>query len=548
MNKIDEIQKSVDIVEIIQEYVELTKKGKNYWGICPFHDDSNPSMSVSIEKQLYNCFSCNNAGGVFKFIQQIEKVSFKEAVNIVGKKVGLSIKIDDEIKNYDKNQNILINALNDAMDYYIISIETNEGKEALEYAQKRGLTPKIREKFKIGYANKSGTLTNFLVDKKKYDVASLMNASLTTSKEKDFFKNRLIFGIQNEYGDIVAFSGRSINNQEPKYINSFETTLFKKNKILYNWFNAKFLAQKNKELIIVEGFMDVIALYKSGIENVVAIMGTALTKKNIDKLNNINIILMLDSDNAGKRATIKSIKLLLENNIKCFVVDQENLKDADEILKNSGKEKLINLTNKRITGLEYIYKLHQKKFNAKSLNEIEQMIGSFKKYLVYGSQLEKDFFGNQISKEYKISKEIVLSGILEPKINLNILNPFSHETKEISKHKFNFNKHIFILIKSLLNSKEMCLEYKKKQSKIKFENKEFQNICNSIKQAKLNDSKIQDKFKSKILKIQEDSKIEIINSIEDFDDLVEKINNTYKIILKKKSKRKFENVKIGKVN
>ena len=544
MNKIDEIKKSVDIVEIIQEYVELSKKGKNYWGICPFHDDSNPSMSVSIEKQLYNCFSCNNAGGVFKFIQQIEKVSFKEAVNIVGKKVGISIKIDENIEKYNENQKVLINALNDAMDYYIISIEAKEGKEALAYSEKRGLTAKIREKFKIGYATKEANLTNFLVNKKKYDVAVLINASLTNANEKDFFKDRLIFGIQNEYGDIVAFSGRSIDNREPKYINSSETRVFKKNQILYNWFNAKSLAQKNKELIVVEGFMDVIALYKAKIENVVAIMGTALTKENVDKLTNIDIILMLDADNAGKRATIKSIKLLLENNIKCFVVNEKNLKDPDEILKNEGKEKLLNLINKKISGLEYIYKLHKEKFNPSSLAKTEKMVESFKKYLKYGSQLEKDYFANLISSEYKISKEIFLNELLKEKIKppndgFDDFKIFIPTTNQKSKIEPNFNKHVFILIKSLLSSKKMCLEYSKKQRKIKINDKELQNICNSIKYAKLKGDKIKNKYKSKILEIKNDSKIETISSLEDFDDLVEKINNTFKIITKKKYKTNF---------
>ena len=544
MNKIDEIKKSVDIVEIIQEYVELSKKGKNYWGICPFHDDSNPSMSVSIEKQLYNCFSCNNAGGVFKFIQQIEKVSFKEAVNIVGKKVGISIKIDENIEKYNENQKVLINALNDAMDYYIISIEAKEGKKALEYSEKRGLTAKIREKFKIGYASHEANLTNFLVNKKKYDVAVLINASLTNANEKDFFKDRLIFGIQNEYGDIVAFSGRSIDNTEPKYINSSETRVFKKNQTLYNWFNAKSLAQKNKELIVVEGFMDVIALHKAEIENVVAIMGTALTKENVDKLKNIDIILMLDADNAGKRATIKSIKLLLENSVKSFVVNEKNLKDPDEILKNDGKEKLVNLINKKISGLEYIYKLHKEKFNPNSLVKTEKMVESFKKYLKYGSQLEKDYFANLISSEYKISKEIFLDELSKEKIKptndgFDVFKTFSPIMNQKPKIELNFNKHVFILIKSLLSSKKMCLEYSKKQRKIKINDKELQNICNSIKYAKLKGDKIKNKYKSKILKIKNDSKIETISSLEDFDDLIEKINNTFKIITKKKYKTNF---------
>ena len=544
MNKIDEIKKSVDIVEIIQEYVELSKKGKNYWGICPFHDDSNPSMSVSIEKQLYNCFSCNNAGGVFKFIQQIEKVSFKEAVNIVGKKVGISIKIDENIEKYNENQKVLINALNDAMDYYIISIEAKEGKKALEYSEKRGLTAKIREKFKIGYASHEANLTNFLVNKKKYDVAVLINASLTNANEKDFFKDRLIFGIQNEYGDIVAFSGRSIDNTEPKYINSSETRVFKKNQTLYNWFNAKSLAQKNKELIVVEGFMDVIALHKAEIENVVAIMGTALTKENVDKLKNIDVILMLDADNAGKRATIKSIKLLLENSVKSFVVNEKNLKDPDEILKNDGKEKLVNLINKKISGLEYIYKLHKEKFNPNSLVKTEKMVESFKKYLKYGSQLEKDYFANLISSEYKISKEIFLDELSKEKIKptndgFDVFKTFSAIMNQKPKIEPNFNKHVFILIKSLLSSKKMCLEYSKKQRKIKINDKELQNICNSIKYAKLKGDKIKNKYKSKILKIKNDSKIETISSLEDFDDLIEKINNTFKIITKKKYKTNF---------
>ena len=448
MSLIDEIKKSVDIVNIVQEYIPLSKKGKNYWGICPFHNDSNPSMSISPEKQMFNCFSCGESGGVFKFVQNIEKISFKEALKKVGNTVGINVKINTKISTYSEKQKEIISVLKNAMDYYRLFIETDEAKEALKYAEKRGLNLKIRERFNIGYAA-NNRLSPFLKKVKEYDESILINASLVNSLGNDFFKNRLIFGISNEFNDIVGFSGRTLDNDDSKYINSAETMVFEKNKILYNWNNAKEIANKKQELIIVEGFMDVIALYKAGFENVVAIMGTSLSESNINKIKSLNIVLMLDSDKAGLFATIKFIKILLKHKIKTFVVQNNFGKDPDELFMTEGKEKIEDIINKKISSIQFIYNIHEKQYSKDDSLQVESFIKSFKKYLNYATVIEKEFFINKIEKEFGISRDFILEKKIEYK-------PIYKSSK--SKIIPNYNKHSYTMIRTLLKSRPL-LEY-----------------------------------------------------------------------------------------
>ena len=272
---IKEIRSSNDIVDVIGEYIELKQKGKNYFAICPFHNDHSPSMSVSPEKQIYRCFTCGASGNVISFVKDYENLSFVDAVKKLGARVGINIETKDEKRVDPNEENYKIYEL--ATKYYKNNLDSKSGEVARSYLQERNLDKKTIDKFDIGLSLNGG-LVDVLKD--KYSVYKLFDIGLANESNKDVFKNRIMFPIKDINGNVVGFSGRKYTkNDEAKYINSKESIIFKKGEILYNFCNALDSIKKKKEVIICEGFMDVIRLYTIGIENAVALMGTSFTKE-----------------------------------------------------------------------------------------------------------------------------------------------------------------------------------------------------------------------------------------------------------------------------
>lgn len=452
---IDQIKNQINIVDIVSEYLDLHKKGRNYWGICPFHEDTNPSMSVSPEKQMFKCFVCGQGGSVINFVSEIEKITFGKALAKLGNKVGIEVQSSFEEKpKYNEKQQKLINALNDANDFFQYSLTAEEGIKALAYADERSLDPSVREKFKIGYAPNSG-LIDFL-KKKGHDEAVIMNAALMTQNGHDFYRNRLMYAISNRFGDVVAFSGRLLDGEGPKYINSIDSLVFNKSNLLYNLNNALDVIKKEKEVFILEGFMDVIAIDKVGHRNAVAIMGTALTEAHIKQLRDVHVTLMLDSDQAGINASLKSIKLLLKYKLPVSVIYNKEGKDADEILTSKGKEVLKGIIKNKIPALKFVYAVTKKINSADSPEGINDLVKEFSKYLAYASDLEKDFYVNKISKEFGISIEVISSMIPSYTVKKLKLPDEQENTLEIK-----VQNHSYILIRSMLE-KPMLIETLKK--------------------------------------------------------------------------------------
>ena len=565
-SNVDEIAQKADIIEVVSEFVQLQKKGRNFWGLCPFHDDINPSMSVSPEKQMFNCFSCGHVGGIFKFVQDIKKIPFLEAVKFVADKYGMNFEVHEKKTHYKDNQKEIIKSLNDARDYFRLAIESEMGKMANDYAEQRGLNSSIREKFNIGYAPVSGT-KEFLIDHQSNDESVLINASLVNDIGKDFFKERLMFAIENEHGDVVAFSGRTLKNEDAKYINSRETMVFNKSEILYNYKNALPEINRKKEIVIVEGFMDVIALHRAGIGNVVAIMGTALTEKHISKLRDKTVVLMFDGDKAGLNATIKSIKILIENKVAVKVVNNETNKDPDELLKESD-EKLISAFENRMTGFEFIYRLHKKQFKADP-EQIEQLIASLKKYMNYASDIERDFFAKRIAIDYEMSKEIILkrweqsvkthtqqreqyvpqetyipNESYEPQVPYGPQENYASSAAPVydapvaqNRININWNNNAYKLIRSMLKNRNLALYYEKMAKKPKFVNDNIAAIAtvvvgiwNGIKPSK-----------DTLNYIKEEVKLdgEIAHNEAEFEVLIKLINSNYKIHIKNENTKKY---------
>ena len=346
--EINKIQKSADIVEIIGSYVDLVKKGKNYFAVCPFHDDHTPSMSVSKERGMYNCFTCHSTGNVFKFVQDYENVSFLEAVKIVAEKSGIELDLD--FKQTSKYES-MYEAYELAIKYYQNNLKSSLGHDAHKYLNDRMLSDEIIDEFEIGYASKEmDTLTKLFLAK-EYDEETLINSGLINRGKSlyDLFRDRITFPIHNANGRAVAFSARIYEKKdnEAKYINTKETPIFKKGEILFNFHRARNEAKRVKKIILVEGQMDAIRVYASGIKNVVATMGTALTDYHVNLLKklNVDIVLCFDADSAGEKATIAAGELLLKNGVNPFVCRLSMEKDPDEYIIKHGVDSYLDLIN-----------------------------------------------------------------------------------------------------------------------------------------------------------------------------------------------------------
>lgn len=410
--EINAIRKNADIVEIISTYLPLTPRGKNYFGVCPFHQDHSPSMSVSKEKGIFKCFSCGATGNVFKFVSEIENITFVEAVKKIAEKIGMPLKGNFEIKKnnqYEQEYKIM----ETSSLFFQNNLMTAQGTKALEYLNARGITEQSVKDFQIGLALDKNSLFNFL--KQKYNANLLEKLGLINQKENntyDTFMNRIIFPIQDFQGEVIGFTGRIYlpDSSPPKYLNSKETIIFKKGNILFNYHRAKEAARLEKKIILVEGNMDAIRMYLSGLKNTIALMGTSLTTIQIKELKKLRvpIILMLDNDEAGFTATYQIGQLLEKENIPISVVRLSGEKDPDEYIIKNGVEAIQENIKNAISFLEF--KLNYFKKN-KNLQDSEELATYIKEVLKSIKESEdsilKEITLKKLSEDYGLSQEVL---------------------------------------------------------------------------------------------------------------------------------------------
>ncbi len=378
---INEIRNKTDIVDVVSKYVNLTKRGKNYIGVCPFHDDHSPSMSVSPEKQIFTCFSCGASGNVFTFVSDFEKISFMDAVKLLGDKAGINIGSNIITK---KEKDDYIDIYNLTSKFYQNSLFTNLGKNAIEYLEKRKIDKETIKKFGIGLSIQKVSLTDYLKSK-KYNVDKLIDIGLTNENGNDIFINRIMFPIHDLSGNVVAFSGRIYNTKDnSKYINTKETDKFKKGKILYNYHIAREYLKKNDSVILMEGQMDVIRSSTVGINNCIATMGTALTKDHRSILKNMtdNIILCFDGDAAGEKATNAAIEILEDTGINIRVVRLPNNMDPDEYILKEGADSFKEQIKNATSLVDYKMEILKKNKNLNDIKDISSYLNSAVKELV----------------------------------------------------------------------------------------------------------------------------------------------------------------------
>ena len=345
----NEIRRKIDIVDIIGERIPLVARGKNFFGVCPFHDDSNPSMCVSREKQIYTCFSCHATGNVFTFLMNYEHIDFRETLRYLGEKVGVNvsgIQIKQKSNKFDK----LYEAYRFSVKYFQNNLSSSYGKIAKSYLLGRGINDEIIKEFEIGLSLESrDDLTKLLV-KKEYDLVTLNRIGLS-SDDHDIYNDRIMFPLYDVSGNVVGFSGRIYkDNGQNKYLNTKETDIFKKGEMLYHYHIAREECRLKKCVIVMEGFMDVIRASTIGIKNTVALMGTALTKEQINLLKRLsnNIILCLDGDGPGVNAATSIGEMLLNQGTEVKVVVLPDNDDPDSFILKHGKERFIGLVENAI--------------------------------------------------------------------------------------------------------------------------------------------------------------------------------------------------------
>ena len=345
----NEIRRKIDIVDIIGERIPLVARGKNFFGVCPFHDDSNPSMCVSREKQIYTCFSCHATGNVFTFLMNYEHIDFRETLRYLGEKVGINvsgIQIKQKTSKFDK----LYEAYRFSVKYFQNNLSSSYGKIAKNYLVSRGINDEIIKEFEIGLSlDIRDDLTKLLV-KKEYDLATLNKIGLS-SDDHDIYNDRIMFPFYDVSGNVVGFSGRIYkDNGQNKYLNTKETEIFKKGEMLYHYHLAREECRLKKSVVVMEGFMDVIRASTIGIKNTVALMGTALTKEQIGLLKRLssNIILCLDGDGPGINAAVANGELLLNQGIEVKVVVLPDNDDPDSFILKHGSSRFIGLIENAI--------------------------------------------------------------------------------------------------------------------------------------------------------------------------------------------------------
>ena len=382
---IDEISRRTDILQVVGTYVELRKKsGANHFGLCPFHKEKTPSFSVNVQKQIYHCFGCGAGGDVFTFLMNIENISFMETVRMLAGQVGVEIP-ERETDPKKKAQSDRILAANEVVNkwYQKMLFENKEGKKRLKYLENRGLSSKVIDSFEIGYDPGFFTDMIKLAEKSAVKAEDLVRAGILIEsgiggKYSPRFSGRITFPIRNTGGKLVAFGARSIGGDEkaPKYINSPESAIFKKGMNLYNLYRAKDTIRNTRRAIVVEGYMDVIALVSHGVDEVVASSGTAFTEMQARLLRRFcdRATLVFDGDDAGTAAAVRACDEIIQADLEAEVVILPEDEDPDSLIRKNGTEAFRELLKCAVSSIDFKVEALSKKYDVNSVSGKSQMI------------------------------------------------------------------------------------------------------------------------------------------------------------------------------
>lgn len=410
---ISEVRSNVNIVDVISQYVSLEKKGKDYIGLCPFHQEKTPSFTVNADKQFFKCFGCGKGGNVFKFLMYKDDLTFPESVERVAKFAHIAMP-----NGYGHNSGTKLNPLmqmhQDAVDFYHrVLLTTKAGERGMQYAQKRELDQEILDHFKIGYAPKADNVLITYLRSKGYQDDDLAQSGLFVQARDgqlyDRFRDRLMFPLDNENGRTIGFSGRRISDDktEAKYMNSPETEIFTKSKVLFHFAEAKKAARGEGHLVLYEGYMDVIAAYKAGVKSGIASMGTSLTDDQIYLLRRItpNIIINYDGDDPGVHAEERAARMFnKDGNFNLGIVVLPEKLDPDEYVKKYGAEKYLEEVKGALTPTDFFLKRLEQKYNLDNDREKIAYLGeAVKEIAQVRNPVEQDMYTEKLAKSSGVS-------------------------------------------------------------------------------------------------------------------------------------------------
>ena len=406
---IDELIQRNPIEDVVRQYVSLRRSGSNMFGLCPFHGEKTASFSVAPDKGMYYCFGCHKGGGSINFMMELEGLSYPDAVRALAKRVGMEVPEDEQYQSRYKLQERLWALSKEAARFYHEKLYAPEGAEALAYAQKRGMTKATITNFGIGYAPNSWDALVNAMRKKGYTDAELLAASLASKVNNgdriyDRFRNRFMFPIIDVRGNVVGFGGRVMDDSKPKYLNSDETIIFNKRKNLF----ALNIAKKSKldYIILVEGYMDAIALHQYGFDCAVASLGTALTEDGATLLSKYTeqVVLIYDGDKAGQNATQRAIPILEKTGLQVKVLQMKDAKDPDEFLKKFGADRFKLLLEESANRVEYQLNAIRRKYDireddqkVKYIHESAELISTL------GSAVQREVYGHRVAEAAGIS-------------------------------------------------------------------------------------------------------------------------------------------------
>lgn len=479
-NVVDQVINGNDIVQVVNEHVMLEKKGRNYFGLCPFHSEKTPSFSVSPEKQIFHCFSCGEGGNVIQFIAKIDNISYTESIKKLASKINLHIEgIFDDNKSVEETRYLEINKF--VSEYYKFSLNnTIEGKKALEYLHSRSLNDDIIKRFQIGLAPDSANSLYLALKSNNYSELAMLELGHVTKVNKDYydkFKNRIMFPISDEFGNIIGFSGRVFlenHKNEPKYINTQETPIFKKGNIIYHLNESKKKIKQNNRVFLFEGFLDVIASVRSGLEEAVATMGTALTENHVTTLKKYtkNVVICFDGDSAGIEATKKAINILKRQNLNVFVINLPDGLDPDDYVNKFGEKQYLDYLNQQQKSYkEYMYELYFSNVNFHNIASLDEFKKKIFQLIVDSTPTERELFLSKLSNDIHVSVSTL-------QFDYSQYTQYIHKNALPSNHDVEIQERIIKRIEKNRPSPKKLLETQKIMIFFCLYNRRFVNVIN----------------------------------------------------------------------
>jgi DNA primase len=414
---IDDVRQSNDIVDVISQYVRLKRSGRNYFGLCPFHNEKSPSFSVSPDKQIFHCFGCGVGGNVISFIMKIEGISFVEAVQMLAERANIALPtLQNNVDTAKEELKAKVYGVNEfAAQFYHQNLYKPEAKIAQEYVKKRKLTQSTLEAFQIGFSGRFDELFKNL-KKQGFGEKEILESGLVNKNDKgqyiDRYRNRLMFPICDVRGRVIAFGGRVLDDSKPKYINSPENIVYSKGRHLYGLNVAK--KGDLKKILIVEGYMDVISLHQRGITNVVASLGTAMTQQQgfLLRKHAEQIILSFDSDEAGLTAKMRALEILQTMGCDLRILQMEGAKDPDEYVIKYGNARFLHLIDQALSVVEFKVKVLKQHLNLENINDKIKFLNQIAKIMAnIENTIEREVYIEKIAGEYGISKEAIYAEV-----------------------------------------------------------------------------------------------------------------------------------------